>query len=208
MKIIVKITKPLKRYFTDSEISLEVSDFEDIVSALKNLFPKFNELLSQIRSKTDKFQDIVLVQDKKPVDIKKYKFPLTSSSPIYVVPILFGHSNNYGFTDLYKDIKSSFLFPLFGLSTAGTEQMDFEGLDRRIRDSSLFGRAEDIYDVGLRNSNDVFGALNINTTANSPIPLNYGLIRVSGTLINAYIRNYRADPDEFRLKDIIYGGEV
>jgi len=206
MKITLNITKPIQSFIPIKSLTLDVSDYSDIVSALKNQFPNFENFLNKLKHSQNKHQEIVLVQDERVIDAKRSKLKITSSNPIYVVPILCGHSTNYGFTDLYNDVQSSFLFPLFGLSSAGSEQMEFEGLDRRIRDSSLFRRADEIYDVGLRNNNDIFGSLKINTTANLPVPLNYGMTRVSGTLINAYIKNYRADPDEFKVHDIVFGG--
>jgi predicted phage tail protein len=206
MKITLNVTKPLRKFIPTKSLILDVHDFSDIVSALKNQFPKFENFLNELKQSKIKHQEVVLVQGDRVIDAKRSKLKLTSDNPISVVPVLYGHSNTYGFTDLYNDVQSSFLFPLFGLITAGQEQMEFEGLDRRVRDSSLFRRASEIYDVGLRTQNDIFGSLKINTTANSPVPLNYGMIRVSGTLINAYVKNYRADPDEFKVHDIVFGG--
>ncbi len=197
MNVTVRITKPLQKFIPTQKLCIDVHDYNDVYSALKNMFPDFESFLNNTKKS---FQDVALVQNKKVVEVKKFKFPVKEGD-IYVSPIFYGHA--YGFSDLYSDIQSSFMFPLFGLSTAGSEQMDFEGMDKRVRDSSLFGRAEDIYDVGMRKENDIFGALSLDTTANNPVPINYGLVRVSGTVINAYVKNYRADPDEFKVSEIV-----
>ena len=204
MKITVNINKPLRSFFDDrSDVILDASDYFDIYSGLKNMFPKFNKLLNSIKNTESKFQDVVFIQDNKIIDVSKFKLIIKENLEVSLTPVFFGAAPSYTFSNLYSDIKSSFMYPLFGLSTASTESSDFEGLDKRILDSSLFGRAEEVYAAGMRTENDVFGDLQINTNAKLPIGLHYGLVRVSGTLINNYTKTYRCDPDVFRVKDVI-----
>lgn len=205
MKTTLKITKPLQQYIPYSELHLEVSDYYSITLALKNLFPDFKALLSRIKSNISNHQDICLVQSGKVISKNHLSFKVNNPDPIYVAPIIFGGAPTYGAnsSDYYNSLKSSFMFPLFGLSTASYEQMDLEGIGKRVADSSLFGRAENIYDVEAREANDIFRELKITNTANAPVALIYGETRVAGNLINAYIKNYRANPDFFRLGDIV-----
>jgi len=204
MKVTVHINKPLRYFFDDrSEISLDAIDYFDIYSALKNMFPKFEKLLNTLKNASTKFQDVVFINDSKVIDVTKFKLSVKENSKISLTPVFFGASESYNFSNLYEDIKSSYMYPLFGLSTASTDSSDFEGLDKRILDSSLFGRAEQVYAAGTRKNNDTFGELQINTNANLPIGLHYGMVRVAGTLINNYTKSYRCDPDVFRVKDVI-----
>jgi len=205
MKITLKITKPLQQYIPTSELQVEVSDYYSILLALKNLFPEFKSLLSRIKSNVSNHQDVCLVQSGKVVDNNYLSFKIKNSDPIYITPIIFGGAPTYGVNSsaYYNSLKSSFMFPLFGLSTASYEQMDLEGIGKRVADSSLFGRAESIYDVAAREGSDIFRELKITNSANSPVGLIYGETRVAGNIINAYIKNYRANPDFFRVKDVI-----
>lgn len=205
MKITLKITKPLQQYIPHSELHLEVTDYFDILAALKSLFPAFKTLLTTIKSNVSNHQDICFVHNNKVINNKQLTIPIRVDSPIYLAPVIFGGAPTYGVQSsaYYNSLKSSFMFPLFGLSTASSEQMDLEGMGKRIADSSLFGRAESIYDVEFREGNDIFRELKITNTANAPVGLIYGETRVAGNIINAYIKNYRANPDFFRLGDIV-----
>lgn len=201
MSIIVKINKQLQKLCNNtSEFSISIEDYYDVFSALNNYFPKLKEYLTINKGV---FQDIAIVHNGKVIKGNNLKAQVNDPSPIYIVPLIFGSQQSYDFTDLYKDIKASSIYPLFGLSTAVSEQSDFEGLDRRIVESSLFRNAERVYDVGLRKNNDIFSSLKLNTNANLPVGLIYGMTRVSGTVINSYVKNYRCDPDIFRVKDVI-----
>lgn len=205
MKVTLKITKPLQQYIPKSEVEIEASDYFDILAALKNLFPEFKKLLSKIKSNISNHQDVCLVHNKKVIDSKQLSLPIRTDSPVYLTPVIFGGAPTYGTqsSDYYNSLKSSFMYPLFGLSTASYEQMDLEGIGRRVADSSLFGRAENIYDVEFRESNDIFRELKITNTVNAPVGLIYGETRVAGNIINAYIKNYRANPDFFKVEDIM-----
>lgn len=205
MKIILKVTKPLQQYIPKSELQLEVSDYYSILLALKSLFPEFKVLLSKIKSNISNHQDVCFVQNNKVIDKNQLSFSIKNDSPIYITPIIFGGAPTYGVESsaYYNSLKSSFMFPLFGLSTASYEQMDLEGIGKRVADSSLFGRAENIYDVEFRENNDIFRELKLTNTSNAPVGLIYGETRAAGNIINTYIKNYRANPDFFRLGDIV-----
>jgi hypothetical protein len=205
MKITLKVTKPLQQYIPKSELQLEVSDYYSILLALKSLFPEFKALLSKIKSNISNHQDVCFIQDNKIIDKNQLSFSIKNSAPIYITPVVFGGAPTLGIesSKYYNSLKSSFMFPLFGLSTASYEQMDLEGIGKRVADSSLFGRAENIYDVGFRENNDIFRELKLTNTSNTPVGLIYGETRAAGNIINAYIKNYRANPDFFRLGDIV-----
>jgi hypothetical protein len=205
MKVTLKVTKPLQQYIPQTELQLEVSDYFDIVAALKSLFPPFKKLLSSIKSNVSNHQDICLVHNSKVIETRQLATPIRNSNPIYLTPVIFGGAPTYGVESsaYYNSLKSSFMYPLFGLSTASYEQMDVEGMGKRVADSSLFGRAESIYDVEFRENNDLFRELKITNTANAPVGLIYGETRVAGNNINTYIKNYRANPDFFRVSDVV-----
>jgi len=199
-KVTVKISEPLLQFFEVEEIVIFASDYSDIISCLLNQFPYFYKFYTSIDSKS-KFQDICLIEDRRPINSSLYSKKLTKDTEVFLAPLIFGNQMSY--SEYYSELSSSFIYPLFGLSTASYETSDFEGLNKRIIDSSLFGNAEQIYDVNIRTQNDSFGALRINNNANLPVPIIYGMTRASGTIINTYIKSYRADPDIFSVKDVM-----
>ena len=205
MKITVVIHKTLQKFIPTKSHSIEAEDYYDILSFLKNHYPEFKTFLTRLKSSDTKNQDVCLIQNKKVIESKLLNLPIRREDTIYLVPIFFGAAPTYGAksSTYYNDLKASFLYPLFGLSTATYEQMDLEGMGRRIADSSLFGRAESIYDVPFREDNDIFKGLKITNTANIPVPIVYGQTRVAGNNINTYIKNYRTNPDFFKLGDAI-----
>jgi hypothetical protein len=199
-KVIVKISEPLRQFFALDQLYIFANDYSDVVSCLLNQFPLFANFYRSIESKS-KFQDIAMIEDRRVINTSLYSKKLTKDTEIFLVPLIFGNQMSY--SDYYSELSSSFIYPLFGLSTASYESSDLEGLDKRILDSSLFGNAEQIYDVDVRKNNDSFGVLKITNNANLPVPIIYGMTRASGTVINTYIKNYRADPDIFRVKDVM-----
>lgn len=201
MQVTLKILSPLQPFFNNvNSLEIDVSDYWDIYSALVNMFPAFKNLLNSMENKNHKFQDVVFVEKSNIIDVSKFKIPFRKPSEVYLAPVLFGA---YDFKDLYTDVKKSFLFPLLGLSTAGSESMDMEGLDKRIIESSIFRNQDRLYATGIRRQNDIFEGLKVNVNAGLPIALIYGMHQVSGTAINTYIKNYRCDPDIFRVQDVV-----
>lgn len=199
-KVTVKISEPLLQFFKVEQLVIFANDYSDIVSCLLNQFPSFADFYRSIEGKS-KFQDIVMIEDRRAVNSAVYSKKLTKDTEVFLAPLMFGNQMSY--SDYYSELASSFIYPLFGLSTASYETSDFEGLDKRILDSSLFGNAEQIYDVDIRQDNDSFGALRITNNANLPVPIIYGMTRAAGTVINTYIKSYRTDPDIFRVRDVM-----
>lgn len=205
MRVTVQITKALKEFIPRSSIELEVIDYLDILSALKEQFLDFKQLLLRNKAKRAPFEDFCLIQDSKIIDTRNFRNRIASNSTIYIAPLIFGGAPTYGAasSNFYNNMKSSFMYPLFGLSTASYEQMDLEGLHKRVVDSSLFGRAENIYDVGVRENNDIFKGLQLTNSSKSFVPLVYGETRVAGNVINTRVTNFRANPDLFKVSDIL-----
>lgn len=205
MRVTVQITKTLKEFIPNSTIELEVIDYLDILSALKEQFSDFRHLLLRNKSKKTPFEDFCFIQDNKIIDTKSFRKKICSNSAIFLAPLIFGGAPTYGAasSNFYNSIKSSFMYPLFGLSTASYEQMDLEGLHKRVIDSSLFGRAENIYDVGVREGSDVFKGLQLTNSSKNFVPLVYGETRVAGNIINTRLTNFRANPDLFKVSDIL-----
>lgn len=199
-KVIVKISEPLFQFFNTDTIEIFANDYNDIISCLLNQFPSFSKFCNSVDSKS-KFQDVCIIENRRPINTAMYSKKLSKDTEIFLVPLIFGNQMSY--SDYYSELSSSFIYPLFGLSTSSYETSDFEGLNKRIVDSSLFGNAEQIYDVNIRTQNDSFGALRITNNANLPVPIIYGMTRASGTIINTYIKSYRSDPDIFRVKDVM-----
>lgn len=205
MKITVNVSKSLQKFIPIPTVTLEIVDYRDIFNFFKAQYPEFKKFVSKNKSTDTTYQDVCLIHNRKVIDANQLDMPVRSKNNVFLGPIIFGAAPTYGTSssNYYNELKSSFLYPLFGLSTAGYEAMDLEGLNRRVVDSSLFGRAESIYDVPFREGNDIFKGLKITNTANLPVPLVYGQSRVAGNNINTYVKSYRTNPDFFKVSDLL-----
>jgi predicted phage tail protein len=206
MKVTVKFSKTLQKVIKQSEIVIDVHSYRDVLSACLNLIPAFRSNLFSSKL----YSQITLVDSDRYIRNFELDFKPRSNT-IYLIPTISGGVAT-GFDSLGN------LNVFYGSSTAVSNQaLALRGLDRRIRDSVLFGRASTAFDVAqrrpnrlngiLENSEDPtkgFGGLATMDAAGKSIPLHFGLVRTSGVLISQHIKHIqRGGIDTVRVADYL-----
>ena len=206
MKVTVKFSKTLQKLVKQSEIVVDVSSYRDVLSACVNLIPAFRSSLFSSKL----YSQVTLVDSDRYVRSFELDFP-PKSDMMYLIPTISGGAAS-GFDSLGN------LNVFYGATTAVSNQaLALRGIDRRIRDSVLFGRAATAFDVSqrkpnrlngiLENSEDPtkgFGGLATMDAAGKSIPLHFGLVRTSGVLINQHIKHIqRGGIDTVRVADYL-----
>jgi predicted phage tail protein len=195
MKVTVNLSSILNNI---SELTLDINTYRDIVSALVNLMP-------DIRNR-----QIVLVDGDSIIYKDKLEFsPKTDT--IHVVPLIAG-----GLSSSFDSLGNLTMF--YGSGTViGNQELALTGLDRRIIESSLYGKAQTAFDIAQRASDREsgitegtddpttgFGTLTITSVKGQHIPLHFGLVRTSGALINQNVRHIqRGNVDNVKVSQYI-----
>lgn len=203
MKVTVQFTKSLIKKLQLDCLTVEAESYRDIIEACKVLVPGLKNLLnSRIL--------LSLVCEDKAITCSELDFKI-SSSQVFIVPAVCG-----GATTSFDSLGNLNIF--YGASKAfSSEEMLITGFNRRVIDSSLFGQAQTAFDISqrktlredgvLEGSEDPttgFGSLNITSAYGQPIPLHFGLVRVSGAVINSYVKHIqRGSTDSVRVSDYV-----
>lgn len=201
MKATVHFKYPLNIYLGHASIDINVDSYREVVTACSALLHKFKELLL-------KKEHLCLVCKDTVIGVEQLDFSVKDKD-VYVVPIIAGNSSfdSLGNLDIFYGTNKVY----------DTESMLLSGLDRRIADSSLFGQAETAFDTAQRKKNrddgtlegnedpsTGFGSLNLNSIYGQPVPLHFGLVRTSGTILNSYIKHIqRGRVDNVKVSDYV-----
>ena len=203
MRVTVKFSSILADRLKISELVVDATTYRDIIDACQNLLPGIRDIVK-------KRTVVSLVCNDKCVQLGELDFRI-SSECVTLVPSVAG-----GIASSFDSLGNLNIF--YGASKAySTEQMSISGLSRRIIDSSLFGQSETAFDISQRRSarddgtlegnedpTTGFGSLNITSIYGQPIPLNFGLVRVSGAVINSYIKHIqRGSIDSVKVSDYV-----
>lgn len=203
MRVTVQFIKALQKKLGINSFEIDVSSYRDIVSACQTLIPSTLQFVN-------KSSCISLVCNGKTISPSELDFKV-SDSKVYIVPSISG-----GSLTSFDSLGNLNIF--YGASKAySNEEVGLSGINRRIIDSSLFGQAQTAFDVAqrrtlrqdgtLEGSEDPttgFGSLNITSAYGQPIPLNFGLVRVGGSVINSYIKHIqRGTVDSVRVTDYV-----
>jgi predicted phage tail protein len=206
MKVTVKFSKTLQKIIEQSEIVIDVSSYRDVLSACVNLIPAFKSNLFSSKL----YSQVTLVDRDRYIRNFELDFP-PKSDIIYLIPTISGGVAT-GFDSLGN------LNVFYGSFTNVSNQtVALRGIDRRIRDSVLFGKASTAFDVAQRKTNRLngilensedptkgFGGLATMDAAGKSIPLHFGLVRTSGVLINQHIKHIqRGGIDTVRVVDYL-----
>jgi predicted phage tail protein len=206
MKVTVNFSKTLQKYTNCNEITIDVFSYRDILSACVNLLPLFKQHLFS----SNLHSQLTLVDSDRYIRDFELDFKPRSEN-IYLIPTISGGVAT-GFDSLGN------LNVFYGSSSPVSNQaIALRGIDKRIRDSVLFGKASTAFDVAqrkvnrengvLENSEDPskgFGSLATMDAAGKAIPLHFGMVRTSGVLISQYIKHIqRGGIDTVRVADYI-----
>jgi predicted phage tail protein len=206
MKVTVHFSKLIQNFTHKEQIEISVDSYRDIISAFINLFPdvKKNFITKQLH------KQITLIDDTHYVRNFELDF-IPKTGKIYIIPTISG-----GISNSFDSLGNLSLF--YGSSTVlSSQSVELRGIDKRIRDSSLFGKGSVAFDVAQRKSNRDnglldnaddpsrgFGSLGTMSAPGTNIPLHFGLVRTSGVLINQYIKHIqRGGIDTVRVSDYL-----
>lgn len=206
MKVTVKFSKLLSDRLNLDSLELDVCSYRDIISACLNIVPSFKSLYHSL--KLDK--QLTIIDGSKIVGTDQLDFsPRTDY--IHLVPTVSG-----GISSAFDSLGNLSIFYGQGL-TFSNEVLDYSVMARRIRDSSLFGKAEIAFDISQRKTNREsgeldnvddpttgFGSLGTMAAKGQSIPIHFGLVRTSGVLINQYIKHIqRGGVDTIKVSDYV-----
>ena len=205
MKITLTFHNSLLKYTTGVKTHTVVcDDFESLISAVCNLFPKFGEYIKKIQ--TDKISEnlCLLDKDKKIIksEIYQYNRLKDNHEEIYVSPILGGAGGKKGsFLQIAIGIAliaAPFAFPqLAAVEFLGTTlgKLAFStGLNMLLSGvMGLFTKTpkppeKQTPDVQERVDNNLFNGLTNTTSSNNNVPIIYGQMRSAGQLVSGYVK--------------------
>lgn len=196
MRVTVHFSKLLQPLTDTESFTVTGTSYFDIVSAVKQLFIKLSSLKTPLLLVDG---DLIIHNDKLPFSPK--------SSDIFIVPAITGNQ------DLISGLSA-----FYGTTTAlSSEELALTGLNKRILDSSLFGKAQTAFDISQRasdrasgiseNTDDPttgFGSLTITSVSGQKVPLHFGMVRTGGAVINQYIKHIqRGGVDSVKVSDYI-----
>lgn len=195
MRVTLHISNLLNKYFNTSQVELDVDTYSDVISACTNLFLPFKKQLYSFNS----YEIFTLYNGSRIISANELSFAV-SSEKLYIIPTIQGKQEDdyfsYYYSQTFRDI--------FYGSTVGpsNQEVDSNTLLRRIQESTLFGKNKTMFDLSLRNAGVTedgdtpgfadtttsFGPLVLSSSSGQSVPLNFGHVRVSGTIINSYIK--------------------
>jgi hypothetical protein len=206
MKITVHFSNLIAKRIAVSNICIDVSCYRDIISACINLLPDFKQIYITLKLA----KQLTIVDNNKLVEVYELDFK-PRSSDIYLIPTVSG-----GINSVFDSLGNLSVFYGEGL-TYSNQVLDYSVMSRRIRDSSLFGKADTAFDVSQRkinresgsldNVNDPttgFGSLGTMAAKGQSIPIHFGMVRTSGVLINQHIKHIqRGGTDTVKVSDYV-----
>ena len=206
MKVTVHFSNLLRQFTDVTCIEVTVSSYRDVLSACLNLLPRFREhFYSQKLHKT-----LMLLDSDKYVRSFELDFK-PKTNKIWLIPTVSG-----GVSSSFDSLGNLSVF--YGASSPiSTQEVALRGIDKRIRDSALFGKASTAFDIAQRKTNrDIgvldnsedptkgFGSIAPMSASGQNVPLHFGLVRTSGVIINQYIKHIeRGGVDAIRVADYI-----
>ena len=206
MKITVAFSRILQKLVQVESIEIDVSSYRDIISACVNLLPQFRAHYLHKRL----YSQLTLVDGDKYVRDFELDFK-PRNARVYMIPTISG-----GISTAFDSLGNLSVF--YGASLpVSSQEMPLKGIDRRIRDSVLYGKASIAFDIAQRrtnrengtldNSEDPtrgFGSLASMNAIGASIPLHFGMVRTSGAIISQYIKHIqRGGIDNIRVADYI-----
>jgi predicted phage tail protein len=206
MKITVHFSNLIAKRIAVSNICIDVSCYRDIISACINLLPDFKQVYTTLKLS----KQLTIVDNNKFVEVYELDFK-PRSSDIYLIPTVSG-----GINSIFDSLGNLSVFYGEGLAYSN-QVLDYSVMLRRIRDSSLFGKADTAFDIAQRRVNrdtgsldnvadptTGFGSLGTMVAKGQSIPMHFGMVRTSGVLINQHIKHIqRGGIDTVKVSDYV-----
>jgi hypothetical protein len=199
MKTTLLFLHPLNVVAGISDFVMEAETYEDVISAIKALFPRI----------IVDFKNIFMLVEGRLVTTDILKFTVRSDK-IVIGPMIMGGASSM---DSLGNLRI-----LYGTSsTLSNQAVALTGLAKRVTESSLFGKGQTAFDTAQRRTNRAdgilegnedpttgFGSIASTSGTGLPVPLHFGMVRTSGAIINTFIKHIqRGGIDNIRVVDYI-----
>ena len=215
MLVKVKPHSTLSKFFTYTDIEIELDSYFDLMSYLRSIHPKFIDYIRH--QKANDIEEGYAILDK---NLKEITYDdmmirrLRDGDVIYIVPaIVGGGGKRGGLLAVFAAFAIFAFLPAAGFLSAGSGVVGAAGTGAAAAAggkaaagilsggflknilvnvglallSSLFTKKPDTADKATR-QNDMFGSLKNTTSSDTPVALNYGHVRVAGQMISGYIK--------------------
>lgn len=206
----IKPHSTLQKFFRGTDLKADITSYIEVIEYIRGLHPDFMVYLK--KQSQNELQETVTFLDKNLREITEEEMVMRKpheGDTIYIVPAIVGGGGKRGILAMLAIAVALVTFPLWapavGLGAlAGTAVMGTTigamvvqvGLSLALMSISMLLMPKQNTKSENSRDNDAFGSL-VNTTASGvPVPLNYGLVRVSGQLISGYTKTVEADPGE------------
>jgi predicted phage tail protein len=219
--ISIKPHSSIQKFFRGTDLRVDIASYSDLLYYLHSMHPDF---ITYIKVQTQNgLQEVFSFLDKNLREITKddmYMRRPKDGDVIYIVPSIVGGGGKRGALALIAAAAFIFFLPAI-LASAGVMGVAGAsgatlGTAAAVANIGILGSTLGAVtsSVGLSlammgitmlfmpkqqqaetsRDNDMFGSLVNTTNSGTPIPLNYGLVRVSGQLISGYIKTIESDP--------------
>jgi predicted phage tail protein len=220
--ISIKPHSTLQKFFRGTDLKVDIAAYSDIVYYIDSMHPDFTKYIKIQVDKG--LQEVFSFLDKNLREITKdemYMRRPKEDDVIYIVPTIIGGGGKRGLA-LVAIALAIITFPLWaptlGLMAGATAGGFAAGTTGAIASTSILGGLTTVgsltSQIGLTiammgitmlfmpkqraaetsRDNDMFGSLVNTTNSGTPIPINYGLVRIAGQLVSGYIKTIESDP--------------
>ena len=226
MLIKIKPHSTLQKYFRGTDLKADINYYADILDYINSIHPDFLNYTKQ-QSHND-FQETFTFLDKNLREINQDEMFMRKAHEddiIYIVPAIVGGGGKRGIFAILAIAALMLALPMLAPALSGTLSSTYIFGSATSAMSLTVGGL--IHTVGLNlaimgvtmllmpkptiasgessRDNNAFGSLTNTTSSGTPIPLNYGLVRVAGQLISGYVKTAESTSagEDVSLTDIL-----
>jgi predicted phage tail protein len=208
----IKPHSTLQKYFRGTELKADINHYADVLEYIYSIHPDF---LTYVKKQSqNELQETFTFLDKNLREINQDEMFMRKAhdgDTIYIVPAIVGGGGKRGIIAILAVAALMIAFPLVagmasmagtGLATAssavlwgtGATAMTLGslvgtiGLNLALMGVSMLLMPKPNTSAESSRDNNAFGGLTNTTASGTPIPLNYGLVRVAGQLISGYTK--------------------
>lgn len=212
MLVTIKPHSAFNRFFSDKEYKADLKTYNDIFFYFNGMHKTFVNYLRKQKSQGIDEGFILLDKNLKVINPEEFKFRhLKDGDVIHIVPAIIGGGGKRGGLLAILAVAMFIFLPMLAPAAAGAgagagaaATTAAGGVAKAgIFSGKLGGFLQNIaVNIGLAvlsslfankpkeeetRQNDMFGSLANSTGTGTPVPLNYGLVRVAGHMINGYV---------------------
>lgn len=209
----IKPHSSLQKYFRGADLKADINYYADIIDYINSIHPDFLTYIKQ--QSQNEFQETFTFLDKNLREINKDEMFMRKAHEddiIYIVPAIVGGGGKRGALALIAVAALMIAFPFIAPQVAGTVLWGAPAVAATATTAAVAATTMTlgtlVSTIGLNlalmgvtmllapktntssessRDNNAFGGLTNTTASGTPIPLNYGLVRVAGQLISGYV---------------------